>query len=36
VRPAYRHGFGEPVPELTAAAEQARAILAERSGGGAR
>lgn len=34
-RPAYRHGFGAPVPELTEAAEQARALLAERrrSGG---
>jgi hypothetical protein len=29
-RPSYRHGFGAPRPELTAAAEQARAILAER------
>jgi hypothetical protein len=27
--PRYRHGFGPPVPELTAAAEQARAMLAE-------
>ena len=27
--PCYRHGFGPPVPELTAAAEQARAMLAE-------
>ncbi len=27
-RPRYRHGFGAPVPELTAAADQARAILA--------
>jgi hypothetical protein len=32
--PGYRHGFGEPVPELTDAAEQARAILAERRGDG--
>lgn len=28
--PRYRHGFGPPVPELTAAAEQARAMLAKR------
>ena len=25
--PAYRHGFGAPVPELTAAAQEARALL---------
>jgi hypothetical protein len=28
--PRYRHGFGAPVPELTAAADEARAILAAR------
>ena len=27
--PRYRHGFGAPVPELNAAADEARAILAE-------
>jgi hypothetical protein len=30
--PAYHHGFGAPVPELSDAAEQARAILAQRRG----
>jgi hypothetical protein len=28
--PSYLHGFGAPVPELSDAAEQARAILMER------
>jgi len=31
--PAYHHGFGAPVPELSAAADQARTILSDRRAG---
>lgn len=34
--PVYAHGFGPPVPELTEAAAQARAILADRRGNAAK